>query len=397
MYNERENTKEGPIPPLVVDSGATSETGPRASEERVLTAAPRLVSLDAFRGLTVLGMLLVNNIALDTATPKQLTHADWNQGVQFADLVFPWFLLIVGAAIPFSDASSRAKGWSWATRAGKNLRRAIILVLLGCLIDSSIAKQPILDLGVLQVIGIAYLVAALAYPLPLIGRTALITALLAGHGALLQFAATPGCGPGIASEDCNVITYVNQHYLQTYHLSGLLSVIPTAALALIGTGIGDLLRSKQTAPAWKLTWMIAGGGALAAIGFLWSHWLPFNKAVWSSSYILFTGGFGAVALAFFYALLDVAGWRRIAIPLTVLGANAITAYVAPILFKAYILQSWTWPLADGKRVPLQQAMLHSATTHYGPIGGGIVYTTIYIIICWLLLAYLYRNKIFLRV
>ncbi|WP_119319435.1 acyltransferase family protein [Capsulimonas corticalis] len=392
-----DSSNDSPAPKRLRISEAAPDAEAKTATVGARAASSRLVSLDAFRGLTIFGMLLVNNIALDTATPKQLTHADWNQGVQFADLVFPWFLLIVGVAIPFADASSRAKGWSWWARAGKILRRTIALVLLGCLIDSSIAHQPILDLGVLQIIGLAYLLAALAYSLPLIGRALLVAVLLGGHGAFLQFAPVPGCGPGIQAQTCNVVDYINQHSLQQFHLSGLLSAIPTAALALIGAGIGDLLRRDRLTPARKVVWLIGCGVALAAMGWLWGYWLPMNKAVWSGSYILYTGGLGVVTLAFFYALLDARGWSRIALPLTVLGANAITAYVAPILFKVYILQSWMWTLADGTRVPLQQAMLHSAVAELGPVGGGVAYTAGYIAVCWLVLTYLYRRGVFLRV
>src|SRR5437016_3794637 len=129
--------------------------------------ARRLASLDAFRGLAIVGMLLVNNVALDTATPRPLTHAPWNGGVYFADLVYPWFLLIVGVAIPFSAGAARAKGVpSWRYDL-KIVGRAVTLLLLGCLIDSSTWKYPTFDLGVLQLIGLSYLVGALLYDLPL--------------------------------------------------------------------------------------------------------------------------------------------------------------------------------------------------------------------------------------
>jgi len=106
-----------------VDAEAEGESPP--------PAGARMVSLDAFRGLTVLGMLLVNNIALDTMTPTQLTHAGWKQGAHFADLVFPWFLLIVGVAIPFAAASRRERGLSPWRYDLKILSRAATLVALG--------------------------------------------------------------------------------------------------------------------------------------------------------------------------------------------------------------------------------------------------------------------------
>ena len=155
---------------------------------------PRLVSLDAFRGLTIAGMLLVNNIALDERTPAQLTHAPWNGGIRFADVIFPWFLLIVGVAVPFSAASARTKGTAWWRFSGRVLGRVFALVFLGCLIDSSLLKQPVFDLNVLQLIGLAYGVGSLLYALPIWLRLPVALGLLAGHTALIQdfFRSRPG-------------------------------------------------------------------------------------------------------------------------------------------------------------------------------------------------------------
>src|SRR5437773_1550708 len=141
--------------------------------------------------MAILGMLLVNNIALDTATPRPLTHAPWNGGLYFADLVFPWFLLIVGVAIPFSAASARAKGVpSWRYDL-KILTRVVTLFLLGCLIDSSTYRYPTFDLGVLQLIGLSYLMAALLYDLPLFRRLLVAAALLTTHWAAIRFLPIP--------------------------------------------------------------------------------------------------------------------------------------------------------------------------------------------------------------
>ena len=133
----------------------------------------RLLSLDAFRGLTIAGMLLVNNIALDSRTPAQLTHAPWNGGVRFADVIFPWFLLIVGVAVSYSAASAKKKELSFWRVDLKILGRVLALVFLGCLIDSSLAKRPVFDLNVLQLIGLAYGVASIVghvKPIFLLGR-----------------------------------------------------------------------------------------------------------------------------------------------------------------------------------------------------------------------------------
>src|SRR5574340_20636 len=233
-------------------------------------ARARLTSLDAFRGLTILGMLIVNNIALDTATPTTLTHAPWNRGVYLADLVFPWFLLIVGVALPFSVASQRAKGVAGWRAAAKAASRTALLVLLGCLIDSSTAKRPLFGLGVLQLIGLAYLVGALLYRLPHYARIGAAAALLVGHWALLRFVPVPGVGAGVFTEQANLVKYVNDIYLRPFHLAGLLSVAPTAGLVLIGTMVGDLLRAARLTPGRKLAALQLLGVGLAVAGWLWN-------------------------------------------------------------------------------------------------------------------------------
>src|SRR5262249_35042789 len=139
---------EGPSRELIPPGSRQPEESP--SRPKRQGPMGRLTSLDAFRGLAILGMLLVNNVALDTSTPAPLTHAAWNGGIHLADLVYPWFLLIVGVAIPLSAAASRARGiptWKYDL---KILCRAVTLVLLGCLLESSQLKRPTFELGVLQ-------------------------------------------------------------------------------------------------------------------------------------------------------------------------------------------------------------------------------------------------------
>lgn len=365
---------------------------PKAARE----PGARLVSLDAFRGLTIAGMLLVNNIALDTRTPVQLRHAPWNGGIRFADLIFPWFLLIVGVAIPFSAAAARRKNVPLWRYDFKVLGRVIALVGLGCLIDSSLAKQPLFDLNVLQLIGLSYGVASLLYALPLSRRLAVVLGFLVIHAAAIKYLPVPGLGRGAFGENANLIAHLNQTYLQPVHLDGVLSVIPASALVLIGTAIGDTLR-WDARWFWKMAVLLATGAILLGAGWLWHFSLPFNKPVWTASYILYTAGMGCVILTALYALVDLTGWRWLPFPLVVFGSNAIVAYVGPILVKVYILRVWTWLMPDGKRMPLETALLHTAIVHYGPYRGGWVYTIGYMLVVWLVLLELYRRKLFLRV
>lgn len=351
----------------------------------------RLVSLDAFRGLTILGMLLVNNTVATAATPRHLSHAAWNQGVHFADLVFPWFLYIVGVAIPYAAASARKRGMSSTQYGLKAAYRAIVLVGLGLLIDSSVNHRLTIGLGVLQLIGLSYLAAALLYELKLGWRMCIAASLLLAYWVLLRFVPVPGIGVGSITENHNLIQHLNDTYLSALHLRGLLSVMPATALVLIGSATGDLLKLDSLHAARKVMYLFLGGVTLTLLGALWNLDLPFNKPLWTSSYILYTAGLGAMALSAFYLCVDVIGWRAWAFPLVVCGGNAIFAYVAPILFKVFVLQG------IGSPVTLQDTYIRALSGRFGVIWGSWLYTFTYMLFWWLIVFWMYRRKVFLKV
>jgi predicted acyltransferase len=364
------------------------ERQPPAETQR---ASSRLLALDALRGLTVLLMLLVNNMAIGDATPEQLMHAPFG-GVSLADLVFPWFLFCMGASIPYSASSFAKAGlpaWRYYARV---LSRSALLFAFGLFLTSSLAHRPVFALDVLQLIALAYLVAALLYRLaPQVGALLLLAGvLLVGYWAATRFVPVPGVGPGIFEEDRNLLLYLNRSYLEPLGLRGLLSVVPTAALALLGAAVSQILR-KGPGPGDPLL-LLGLGGLEVAVGYAWSLDLPFSKAYWTPPYILLSAGLATLLLAGFYFLLDRKGWRFLAWPLTIPGSNALLAYLAPILLKVWVLQEWTL----GQQT-LQQAWLGWLVERWGTVGGGWLYTLAYILSWWLVLAWLYRRRIFLRV
>lgn len=361
------------------------------------TVSRRLISLDAFRGLTILLMLLVNNMALDEATPRQFLHAGWNKGIHGADLVFPWFLFCVGLSIPFSARAFRKENvpsWKYDVRV---LRRTAMLIFLGCLLDGSIAHHFMLSIGVLQLIGLAYMAGAFLYDLPPLRRLMMAGFLLAGYYAAIKFIPVPGAVAGVFEEERNLINHINTMYLNPVHLRGLPSIVPTSALVLIGTVLGDVLQKKGAPDRWKMSWLLISGILLAACGALWNASLPFNKSVWTPSYILLTAGMGTLMLDFFYFIMDVKGWKLWSRPLVFFGSNAILAYVAPILVKVLILQMWQVRNAAGRLVSVQQWLMDACFARAGRVGGGWLYTAAYIMCWWLVLWFLYRRKLFLRV
>ena len=354
----------------------------------------RLVSLDAFRGLAVLGMLLVNNKALGPWTPSQLTHASWSEGVHAADVVYPWFLLIVGVAIPYSFASSRARGVAPLRQLGRTLTRAIVIVLLGVLVNSSYARHPLFDLGVLQLIGFAYLFGAMLYGLPRPARAGAAALLLLGHWAALRFVPVPGGVPHAFTETHNLVVHLNTIYLDQLGLSNLPSVATTTALVLIGTLFGDLIRGGDEARSRTARTLLLWGAVMLVVGLLWSLDQPMVKRLWTSPYILFAAGTGAMVLSLCYWLIDGKGYRAWCYPLVVLGRNAITAFVLPILVNIYLLDGWRWP---GTTRSVGQTLLGWLTNHLGAGPGGLTFTLGFLVCWWLVFFAMYRKRVFLRI
>lgn len=365
--------------------------------------ARRLLSLDAFRGAVIAGMLVVNNVPWTSATPRQLMHAPWGQGVTFTDMILPWFVLAMGVAVPQSHA---ARGAAWL-RIWRVVRRAVLLAGLGVLLNSLEVHRFVLNIDVLQLIGLAYLVAAAFGGLPMLARLAAAAVLLGAHAALLAFVPVPGAAAGSLLQGHNIVQYLNDAYLAHYHLAGLLSVAPAAALALIGGAAGEMLRrgvlsgredeSRAIHPAAAAAAVGLGGLALAGAGWAWGGVLPLSKPLWTASYALLAGGFGLALLAAFYALADLAGWRAVAAPLAVLGVNAIVAYVAPILFKVLVLDALHAHTAAGAFVSLESAIIASLVDRLGTVPALWLYTGAYVVVWWLGLVPLYRARIFVRV
>ncbi|MCX7796510.1 MAG: DUF5009 domain-containing protein [bacterium] len=355
----------------------------------------RFIPLDTFRGITILLMLLVNNMAIDVITPYYLKHAPWGKGITIADLVMPWFLMIVGISIPFSLSSSKEKGISSKEYNLRAIKRTIKLFLIGCFLTSSIYKQPYFGMEVLQLIGLDYLIGVIFCPFSITYRVLTTIILLMTHWSIIKFIPIPGVGSGIFTEDKNIIRYIDITYLQRFHINGIISVIPTSGLVIIGSIIGTILMRKE---AKKNILIIFSIGALLTIsGWLWNLDIPFNKAYWTSSYILYTSGLGIILLGVLQLLIEVIGWKKWTFPFIVLGRNAILAYILPILFKVYILNEWKWRMSNGSILSLREAILHFLINKLGLTVGGWSFTIFYILGFWLFFLYLYLRTMFIKI
>lgn len=349
----------------------------------------RLTSLDAFRGLTIIGMLIVNNIALDTLTPKTLTHAEWTGAVHIADVVFPWFLFAVGIALPFSLASQLKKGMTKSRFILKAASRAAILIGLGILVDSSVERHWAIGLGVLQLIGLSSLFGSVLIMIPRLWRLVCALAFITVHFIVLRHLPIPGAAAGTFTEDVNSIKFLNDTYLEPWHLRGLLSVLTTGPLVAIASVFGDFLLQGE-----RRRWldMLLGGVAMIVVGQLTGFLVPMNKPLWTGSYVLFTGGMAALMLAAMHLLFDHEQRQKWALPFLVFGSNAILAYVAPIFFKTLVLRSITTSSGN-----MEDAMQLWSKQSLGVLGGGLMYTGVYILFWWVLLFFLYRKRVFVRV
>ncbi|OLV17827.1 heparan-alpha-glucosaminide N-acetyltransferase domain-containing protein [Deinococcus marmoris] len=357
-------------------------------ETRVKPA--RLTALDAWRGLTVLLMLLVNNVALGGRTPYQLVHAPFG-GLTLTDLVFPWFLLCAGAALPFSLAAMTRSGVVGWLRVRRLVTRAVLLYLAGAFLTSVTIQAPTLGLGVLQLIALATLCAALLGGLRGRWQAAIAAALLLGYAAFLTLTTHPW-GLGIVSETQNPVQMVNNMVLTPIGLRGLMSVIPTTALVLLGALAARPLQQRDARAPLKLLGL---GLFLSAVGFGWaaSGHIPFSKALWTPPYILYSAGLGILGMLAFWLIADSGRLRagaRLLAPLTIPGRNALAGYMLPILIKFWILLAWqvNW---TGRSQSILASLLELSRNHLGGFAGGLVYTLGYVLAVWLGLAWMARR------
>lgn len=345
----------------------------------------RLVSLDVFRGMTVAGMLLVNNPGTWSAIYPPLAHAPWH-GWTPTDLIFPFFLFIVGITTELSLRARRARGDDERAILRQVLRRGALIFLFGLLLSGFpfFTWPPALEgatflervvhrvehwriMGVLQRIGLAYLCGALLTLRTTLRQQLLIVAtLLFGYWALMTLVPVPDTGvPGrfvLDKPDQLLSAWLDRTVLGVDHLwsgaktwdpEGLLSTLPAIATMICGTFAGRWIAEQQRPLPERLAALFAVGALAMMLGLMW-HWVfPINKNIWTSSYVVFTAGIGAVSLATCMWLIDVMQWRRWTFPFVIYGVNPMLAFLGSGLMARLIASLWTWETAEGTRTSLQ--------------------------------------------
>ena len=390
----------------------------------------RLLSLDVFRGMTVAGMLLVNNPGDWGNIFEPLEHAKWN-GWTPTDLIFPFFLFIVGVTSYLSLSQRRARGDDEGAIVRQILRRGVLIFLFGLFLSwfpgfmwgtiDTLPNPTFLDrvgyriehlriMGVLQRIGVAYLVGAL---ITLRGsfrqHIAMLVAILVGYWALMTLVTVPDRGlPGwqlLDQPDAVLSAWVDRAIFGTNHLwvsaktwdpEGLLTTLPAVGSMMIGQFAGRWIGSPKPL-AERLNGMFAAGALLMMVGLMW-HWVfPINKTLWTSSYVVFTAGLALVTLATCMWIIDVRGWKRWTTFFVIYGTNPMIAFLGSGLMARITVTLWKVETADGPKSV--SSIIHR--TLFAPIleprVASLAYAVTFVMIWFVILWALWRRKIFLKV
>lgn len=366
----------------------------------------RLLSIDVLRGLTVAFMILVNNNGNNDLAYRALNHSPWN-GFTPTDLVFPTFLFIMGISMVLSFSAHRAKATSKVALLTNIGRRFALLLFFGLVVNGFpyFHLDTLRIYGVLQRIAVCYLLAALLQLVTdrIAPRVVLFFAAVIGYWVLLRFVPVPGHGiPGrdfpLLDHDINLVAWLDRHifphrlFEKTRDPEGLLSDIPAFASTILGLLAGAWI--KQARPAGqKLMGLFGAGIALAVAGLLWSQSFPINKKLWTSSYVLYAGGLSILLLAVAYYLIEVRQLRgRWTYPLLVFGTNAITAYVISELLSSAVAVFKVNQTQSFQVYVYSHYFIHLGT----PAVGSLIYSLLFVAVCYIPAWLLYRKRIFIK-
>lgn len=384
-----------------------------ASKTIVAPGGGRLMSLDVFRGITIAGMMLVNNPGSWGHIYPPFKHAAWH-GWTFTDIIFPFFLWIVGVAIPLSLVRRVDEGENKGILFSRIFRRFLILFGLGLFLagfpfynfaeDHWVKWETYRIMGVLQRIAICYLIASTIVLFTKVRGQIIWTLLLLGSYWLIMASnSMPGFPRGDLTMEGNFSHFVDMNVLgshvwksaKTWDPEGLISTIPAIASCLMGVLTGHLVRSKLSMEE-KAAWILSGGAILMWVGQIMNIWMPINKPIWTSSYAVFMAGLAMTVFGVCYWLVDRQKYQTWAKPFAIYGMNAITVFVLagvlgrlsleikvqvaekPIALKTYLFENFFKPLGET------------------PFLGSFVWALMYVTLLYLVAYALYRKKWFIR-
>ncbi|MFA6301784.1 MAG: heparan-alpha-glucosaminide N-acetyltransferase domain-containing protein [Legionella sp.] len=362
----------------------------------------RIVSVDVFRGITIALMILVNSPGTRFPYPL-LDHAPWN-GCTFADLVFPSFLFIVGLTIVISMNSYITTNKFQLSR--NILKRSIILFAIGLLLNALPNHFELASFrfyGILQRIAVCYCICAFIYLNTSVKTQVLVfLSLLLAYCWLMTMVPVPGMGVNVLTANGSWVAYVDQMLFSSKHLldvvydpEGFLSTIPAIASTLLGVLTGSLLLSHFSKQE-KMCVMIGLGWILLILGWLWSFSFPINKNLWTSSYVLWSGGYALLAYALCYLIIDIWDYQKWSLPFKILGMNALFIFVLHVvLLKLQAL--FSYKLHNGSTGNLRHYITDLLFANYSPQAAALLYSIFFLGVNFLVAAFLFRRKIFIKI
>jgi predicted acyltransferase len=413
---------------------------PRAGRDLDVTRpatgnAGRLVSLDVLRGATIAGMILVNNPGTWAHIYWPLEHAEWS-GWTPTDLIFPFFLFIVGVSITLALGRRVEDGGAKRDLYLKIIRRFILIYAFGFLLATfPFVKTDQVDFtgglvsglktiphgvaallavvrlsGVLQRIAFCYLFAALIF-VKTTWRTQVIicAALLVLYCVVLTKIATPGYAVGDLSKQGSIASFVDRKVLgnhiwkggdRIYDPEGILSTFPAIATTLLGVLTGHWLR-RRLSDYEKVAGLFVAGAVLVVAGWCWNPFFPINKSLWTSSYVLFTAGLALQLLAVCYWLIDIKGYKRWSLPFRVFGVNALAVFVLTGLMARVmtIKEWWNFTRTDGTTGANLQTLIYQRAfaSWLSPNNASLAFAICFVLLWLGLMAILYKKKIYIKV
>ena len=358
----------------------------------------RLESLDALRGFDMFWIIggdwlfgSLRGIFDSPATrliQRQLQHVEW-EGFRFWDLIMPLFLFIVGVAMPFSFAKRLARGGSKKKLYFHIIVRFILLFILGMVAQGHLLSYDLAELDIycntLQAIAAGYLIGSIILlNFRLMWQIGITTGLLLLFWILMALIPVSGYGAGRLTPEGNLAIYLDKLLLGPFqdgtNYTWILSSLTFACTVMLGVFGGLLLRSKKSQKE-KVLWLLGTGVLCIGLGFIWSIWFPIIKHLWTSSFVLFSGGICFLLLGLFYLAIDVWGFRKWAFMFKVIGMNAIFVYMITRLFDfRHIGNIFVGGLAD----------------RFGS-WNGLVQGLAGFTVIWLILYWMYKKKTFVKI
>ncbi len=363
----------------------------------------RLLSLDVFRGFTLMGMVLVNSPGSTKYIYPAIGHVAWN-GWGFADAIFPFFLFIVGVAIPYSIESRKARTASRASLWLHIVRRSVLLFAIGLFMNwfPSFDMHTIRVFGVLQRIALCYFFASIIYlEFNALGEAVIGAALLLFYFVMMKYVPVPGYGAGVLESVGNWAQYIDVRVIPgtlmngTSEGKGLLSTLPAIASTLMGVLTGRYLKSTA-APLEKAVNLYLFGSVSFFLGGVWSLSFPINQNLWTSSLVLYMGGMALVVFASCYYLVDIRKSTWWTPPFLVFGTNSIAVWVVTVMF-LQTLELIKFTGSDGKLINAKTCLFNAIAACIGPMLGSLLFAVLYVLFWLAVMSVLYRRKIFIKI